>query len=100
MSQFTLDTMCLIDYNFVKHKRIQNYNFLNSKIGKIIFLSLPKLHDEVPHYYPYLPKSVISRNDLIDKGLFVPNIWKIAKDEQIYKSTSLKLFENLFTITY
>ena len=98
MSQFTLDTMCLINYELVKQKRIENFNFLNSKIGKNNILSFPKLHDEVPHYYPYLPKRVISINDLIDKGLFVPNIWKIAKNDQINKSTSLKLFEKLLPL--
>ena len=63
-----------IDYDFVKARRVENYNYLHSKLQDINQLKVDFLTDS-PFCYPLLLEKPIDKEILFDKNIFVPDLW-------------------------
>lgn len=75
MSKLTESILCSIDYEEIKHKRIENYAFLNSALQEINMLSIFDLKNAVPMVYPFFIKEEGLRKKLIKNKIFVPTYW-------------------------
>lgn len=81
MSKLTNNLLHGIDYEFVKNKRTENYNYLFDKIEKINKLHLKRI--EGAFAYPlYINNGNDLRKTLIEHKIYVPTLWpNIITDE-------------------
>ena len=75
MSKLTKALLCNIDYEFVKSKRIENFNFLHKILVQSNELKFELENDSVPMVYPFLTKKVDLKGKLIQNKIFVATYW-------------------------
>jgi hypothetical protein len=63
-----------IDLASVAQSRINNFNFIHSKLKNHNQLSFLPLN-EVPFCYPYLPSNPVKHNSMHEKNYFIPTLW-------------------------
>lgn len=66
-----------IDYGAVQVRRIENFRYLHSRLGKWnrLGLNLDRLLEMVPLCYPFLPESNVRHESLWQASIFVPRLW-------------------------
>lgn len=80
MSKLTCRMMQSIDYEVVKKKRRENYQFLYEILDKDNILKLPFDEDAVPMVYPFLTSIKGIREKLIENKVFVARYWPNVLD--------------------
>ena len=76
MSAFTQRMMCSIDYESVKNKRLQNFQYLHSQLRQINELNITIGFMSVPMVYPLLIQHGNElRTFLINNKIFVAKYW-------------------------
>lgn len=74
MSKLTKNLLSAIDYDAVKNKRIENYNFLHENLKRINLLTPNNIN--VPFCYPlYINNAEKIRKKLIENKIYVPLLW-------------------------
>lgn len=75
MSRFTYNLLHSLDYDKIKQKRIENYQFMLSKLTDKNELDL-RVIPIVPFMYPLLlRKGKDIRKKLVEKGVYIPVLW-------------------------
>ncbi|MDD4992432.1 MAG: hypothetical protein PHR83_09395 [Paludibacter sp.] len=75
MSKLTKSLLCNIDYEFVREKRIENFNLLHSNLSDVNQLNFQLSNDSVPMVYPYLTDRFDLRQKLIDNKIYIATYW-------------------------
>lgn len=76
MSKLTKTMLTSIDFEEIKSKRIQNYNFLHKHLDVTNLFHLPALNSfACPMVYPYLVNDASLKQKLIEKQVFVATYW-------------------------
>lgn len=95
MSKLTQRLLSGIDYKEIAKKRIQNYEYLHSKLSKTNQLSLNLSPDSVPMVYPYLVNTGEQlKKRLIQNKIFVATYWPNIK-EWVTSGREVELVDNL-----
>ncbi len=74
MSEWTSKMVRAVDYTGAAMRRRENFRFLERYLGERNLLRIVLSGDDVPLYYPFLPRRPI-RKHLIERGIYVPCIW-------------------------
>ena len=98
MSKLTSSILSSIDYELIKQKREENFNFIHSKLGGVNKLKLrtDKIHG--PMIYPLLVNKNGLRQFLISNNIFVAQYWDNVSSFCIEDSFEYELAENLIAI--
>ena len=74
MSKLTSRILENIDYDYVKNRKIENYNFLHKNLKKHNLIKF-SLGDGIPMAYPFYSQDIKLKNRLIENKVFVPTYW-------------------------
>ena len=76
MSKLTKSMLVSIDFDEIKTRRIQNYDYLHKNLSETNRLNLPLLDSfACPMVYPYLLNDALLKQKLIEKQVFVATYW-------------------------
>lgn len=75
MSVLTDRILSNIDYDFVREKRCENFNYLNEQLSQKNALAVRLDNNSVPMIYPFYVKDESSRAQLIEHKIFVAIYW-------------------------
>ena len=75
MSKITQAIMASVDYQDVINKRVNNYCFLQDKLGLTNSLEIQLGEGSVPMVYPYIAKNEFLRKKLIDNKIYIASYW-------------------------
>jgi len=73
-SEYTESVVSHLDWEQIYKRRIENYLFLQSELGKQNELNIV-INNEIPLYYPFLPKKKIPHSYFWKSQVFVPILW-------------------------
>ncbi len=76
-----------IDYKAAKAKRLENFHYLEEKLGQRFDLAA----DDVPMVYPYMTNDDSLRQRLIENKIFVATYWKGAQSDLTRKIIPLPI---------
>jgi len=88
MSDITKRLLASIGYDNVKSKRLENFSFLNDRLGNLNMLKFDSDY-ACPMVYPFFTENSLLRSKLIKNKIFVATYWPNVfewcdKDEQEY----------------
>jgi hypothetical protein len=95
MSKLTKSLLCNIDYEFVKERRIDNFNFLHNYLSEENDLNFELENNSVPMVYPFLTKRLNLKQNLIDNKIYVATYWPNVTEWCDYNSLEYKLTKQL-----
>jgi hypothetical protein len=75
MSNITKSILCNIDYNFIKRRRVENYNYLRERLNKFNKLEMNLEEQMIPMVYPLLFRNNGLKQKLIENEIFVATYW-------------------------
>lgn len=75
MSVLTDRILSNIDYDFVREKRCENFNYLNEQLSQKNALPVRLDTNSIPMIYPFYAKDESLRTKLIDHKVFVATYW-------------------------
>ena len=87
MSALTRAMMGNIDYGVAKAKRLENFHYLEEKLGRRFNLAT----DDVPMVYPYMTNDDSLRQRLIENKIFVAMYWNGAQPDLTRKIVPLPI---------
>ena len=87
MSALTHAVMGNIDYAEAKAKRLENFRYLEEKLGQRFNLAA----DDVPMVYPYMTNDASLRQRLIENKIFVATYWNSAQPDLTHKIIPLPI---------
>ena len=90
MSNLTSKILENIDYELCKSRRLENYNYLNSKLAKYNQYNASIL-DDIPMYYPFLINNDLLRKKLVDNKIYIPKCWRNMEQKCLKNSYELFL---------
>lgn len=97
MSRLTENILHAVDYESIKRKRTQNYNYLFSELNAINRLKLKKI--EGAYAYPLLIENGASiRKKLIKQKLFIPTLWPNVLDSMDKNTLEFEYSNNILPI--
>ena len=89
MSNLTAKLLNSFDYQAIKAKRINNYNYLKKKLDKLNAINTD-ITDDVPMYYPFLSENPLLRKKLVENKVYIQMCWKNM--EGVCKKGSYELY--------
>lgn len=75
MSKLTHRLLSSIDYDKIKAKRIENYDFLNKHLMDRNRLKLNRPKDQVPQTYPFWTKNAEIKKRLLENRIYCATYW-------------------------
>lgn len=75
MSNITKKLLRSINYDMVSSKRIENYNYLNHKLGHLNKLKFGNCQNQVPLVYPFWCEIDNLRNKLTENKIYTATYW-------------------------
>lgn len=75
ISTLTKEILSTIDYETVKNKRIENYNYLDNFLKSSNKISLELNLENVPMVYPYWTKDLTLRKRLLENKVYTASYW-------------------------
>lgn len=75
MSSLTEALLRGVDYEYVKNRRINNFNFLNKKLSGLNELRWLNNTGCVPMVYPFYVKNAELKQQLIENKIYVATYW-------------------------
>ena len=91
MSLFTNKILKNADYEFIKEKRISNFNYLNEILRDYNLFEFESFNDLkcIPYGYPFLTNKDIHQS-LVNDKIYIPFLWKeILNRKDLYVESSL-----------
>lgn len=79
MSEFSKSVLKSLDYEFIKQKRLENYNFLNENLNDINKLKVLKNATQIPMVYPFWTDDSCLREKLIKNRIYCAKYWPNVK---------------------
>lgn len=99
MSKLTISLMRNIDYNKVKNKRKENFEFIHKRIGKLNELKIELEEDSVPMVYPFLISNGKQiREKLIKNKIYIATYWPNLISELKNDTLEFYLASNLLPL--
>ena len=80
MSNITQRILASIEYDKIKQKRENNFQYMHDLLGGDNCLPINFEINEGPLIYPFMPKSSINRSDLANNYIYIPKYWTEALD--------------------
>lgn len=80
MSDLTDRLLCNVDYEYIKNKRIKNWEFLDRELGSINLIHFNLSEDAVPMVYPFYSLDSSLRDKLIKSKIYVARYWPNVLD--------------------
>lgn len=80
MSNLTDKILCSIDYEFIKSKRIENFNYLNQFLKEINILNIELYKDQIPLVYPLWTKENNLKRRLLENKIYTATYWPNVKE--------------------
>lgn len=97
MSKLTENLLHGIDYDFVKNRRTDNFEFLHSNLGSINKLKLTV--PEGAFMYPlYIENGVEIRKKLQEEKMFIPTLWPAVFDLCVDSELEYDMAKNILPI--
>lgn len=97
MSKLTNNLLHGVDYEFVKNKRTQNYNYLFDKLAKINKLQLKRI--EGAFAYPlYIDNGSELRKKLTANKIYVPTLWPNVITDKLKGTLEYKMALNILPL--
>jgi hypothetical protein len=83
ISMFSESILEGINYDLVRTKRIENFNFYQRELGQMNQLENVSLSDNsVPFCYPFMVKKEIDLSMFYNRNIFIPVFWKEVLDRK------------------
>ena len=76
ISDYSRERISHIDYRNAAKARLQNFSYLHAQLKSLNTLQLPVDNHPVPFSYPYWPKHPIRHEQLWQKKIFAPILWR------------------------
>ena len=96
MSQLTTRILSGIDYKNAKKRRIDNFLYLDKKLGYLNGKRF-ELDDNVPMYYPFYSSHIGLREKLIEAKIYIPSCWR-ETEEYTNDITELDIHKHLLPL--
>ena len=90
ISELTKSIMGNIDYDFVKNRRMENFEFLHGVLKDKNQINIDLSLNDVPMAYPFKTDDIGLRTKLIQNNIFVAKYWPIEEDCQCMQSDKAK----------
>ena len=74
-SDFSANILERLNYESIAAIRRKNYNLYHSVLEKYNLLKPTLSEKSIPHYYPFISAKGVSRDMLIEAGIFIPSFW-------------------------
>lgn len=98
MSRLTDRLIESIDFDYIKRKRIENFNYLDSRLRQKNKLTLPKdCTYECPMVYPFFIDDY-KREELIKNDIFVATYWPNVLEDSDKSSLEYKMATNMICL--
>jgi hypothetical protein len=75
MSKLTSAILKSINYQEARSKRLENFAYLDAKLGGYNELSIQLSAEDVPMVYPFLTKNQLMKNILIQHSIYIATYW-------------------------
>lgn len=75
MSKFTASVLQSLDYDKIKVKRLENYNFLHAVLGDKNKFKVIKSNSQVPMVYPFFTNDLALRQRLLENKIYCAKYW-------------------------
>ena len=99
MSKLTLRMLASIDFDGIKAKRRNNFEYLHEHLKKTNQLDVPSMNSfACPMVYPYLSDNTLLKQKLIDNRVFVATYWPNVREWTNEEMLERKLLEGLIPI--
>lgn len=99
MSEITQKLLSHTNHEEAAKKRIENYNVLESLLGKMNIRPETLNAGDIPLCYPFYPGKDLDRSELISERIYVPYFWQDKRDncleEYIFEN---QLVENMMPL--
>lgn len=97
MSKLTNNLLHAIDYNYVRDKRTENYNYLNLNLSQLNKLKLKKI--EGAYMYPfYADKAQLIKKKMLENKVYIPTLWPNVMDEVEEETLEYKFSKNILPL--
>lgn len=80
MSRFTDCVLQSLDYDIIKEKRLENYNFLHSNLNTQNKFKVLKNTSQIPMVYPFWTNDVSLRQRLLSSQIYCAKYWPNVKN--------------------
>ncbi len=80
MSGFTESVLQSLDYNIIKEKRVENYDFLHSNLSTLNKFKVLKNISQIPMVYPFWTDDKTLRQRLLDNKIYCAKYWPNVKN--------------------
>jgi len=80
ISAVSLTLVGLMDVTHIRRQRRENYAHLAERLQSSNLLDLPMQSEHVPFCYPFLPRELISTEELARASIFVPRFWRDCEE--------------------
>ena len=97
MSGLTRRLLGTIDFEKVRKKRIDNFNYLHNRLKDINLFNLDDSKVISPLCYPFITTNMNLRKKLIENRVFVPTYWNDALD-RVDNNWATKMIHNLLPV--
>lgn len=77
MSRLTKSLMGNLDYDFARHRRLENFRTLHNALGYLNKIKIDLSDDDVPMVYPFCTNDATLRARLIENQIFVAKYWPV-----------------------
>lgn len=98
MSRLTEKLLSSIEYEVIKEKRRENFNYLHEQLSGYNKLNLSFSDDLSPLIYPLLASSTGLKKKLLDIRVFTPTYWNDCRVRISSEDFEIRLIENLICI--
>jgi hypothetical protein len=75
MSNLTHKLLCSINYDQVKRKRIENFNYLHDNLNNQNKLRIESFAENIPMVYPFWTKDLNLKKRLLDNRIYCATYW-------------------------
>ncbi len=75
MSKLTHKILSSLDYEQIKLKRIENFEFLNKHLLEMNHLELIRPENQVPQTYPFWTKKASTKKRLLENKIYCASYW-------------------------
>jgi hypothetical protein len=98
MSGLSQRILQAINYEQVKMKRRENYQYIHEALQQVNEISFPLGEDEVPLAYPFLSKSEALRKKLIENKIYCAQYWSNVLEWTTADSLEYRFAEQLIPL--
>lgn len=98
MSQLSHAILKSINYDACRKQRLENYQYLCNKLGKLNMINLPPIGNQVPMVYPFITNESGLREALIKNKIYVATYWTDVLKHVLLDSFEVACMQRLLAI--